>query len=316
MIEPALSLGVQIRLYPLNADLSPDLATLKLMLSGPGSQRRAVLLTHYFGFQQDVVTVKAVCDAAGATLIEDASHAFVTDPALGPPLDLGDEIGRVAEIGVASPYKFLPAPDGGLLWTAADRAPAPLPRPAPLSDELRAWMRFARALLTKPSSSLPDPVPDPAAPAAPAREWVEPLQLPSPSYQPDLEGQRSLGLTRWLMARADADAIRVARRRHYRRWSEVVAGLPSASALRTELDERTVPYMFPLLLDNAEPLFSRLKAAGLPIWRWDEQVESTCRVSRSYRLRLLHLPCHEGLDDKNLDWMTALLRRELKRGGV
>lgn len=316
MVEPALSLGVQIGLYPLRADLSPDLAALELMLRAPGAQRRAVLLTHYFGFAQDLRAVKAICDAAGATLIEDASHAFVTDPALGPTADLGGEIGRIAEIGVASPYKFLPAPDGGLLWTAAGREPASMPRCAPLGDEVRALLRFARALLARPSSSPPRPMPDPAAPTAPAREWLEPLQLPSPHYQPMLQGRRSLALTRWLMAGADTDAIRSARRRHYRRWSEAVAGLPGASALKAELDEHTIPYMFPLLLDAAEPMFSRLKAAGLPIWRWDEQVESGCAVSSGYRLRLLHLPCHEGLDEKDLDWMTALLRRELSGGSA
>lgn len=305
MVDPALSLGLQIELYPLRADLSPDLDRLQALLQAPGAERRALLLTHYFGFAQELRAIKAICDAAGVTLIEDASHAFVTDPALGQVLELGGEIGRIAEIGVASPYKFLPSPDGGLLWTAAGRATPPPTRSPGLGAECRAVLNYARALF----AGRPAPPPAREAAAAPAREWLEPLQT-SVYYQAELEGLASLALTRWLMRRADARAIASARRERYRRWSEAVADLPGARALKAQLGEHTVPYMFPLLLDSAEP-FGRLKAAGLPIWRWDEQVESGCAVSAAYRQRLLHLPCHEGLDEQDLALMSGILRRVL-----
>jgi len=33
-----------------------------------------------------------------------------------------------------------------------------------------------------------------------------------------------------------------------------------------------------------------------------------CPVSRDYRLRLLQLPCHQGLREEELDWMLDVFR--------
>lgn len=310
MVDPALSLGLQVEFYPLHADLSPDLEALRALLKTAGVGRCAVVLTHFFGFAQPARTVKALCDEADAVLIEDASHALVTDPFVGPALDLGDEIGKVAELGVASPYKFLAAPDGGLVWTSG-RFTLQLPRAQAWTEECRSALSYARTLLQRP--------PRPSAPAAPtpmapAREWLEPMQRPSRHYRSEVEGRASLRLTRRLMQGADLERIAAARRRNYRQWIDAVAGLAGVQAMRPQLEEDTVPYMVPLLLDEAEPAFSQLKAAGLPIWRWDEQVASRCPVAADYRLRLLHLPCHESLSSDALSWMSDTLSQVLRRG--
>jgi len=77
------------------------------------------------------------------------------------------------------------------------------------------------------------------------------------------------------------------------------------------LPEAVVPYMFPLWLDDAEPVFFRLKRAGVPIFRWDELAASQCEVSRSARVSLIHLPCHQGIGQSELEWMVEMLRRSL-----
>jgi hypothetical protein len=45
----------------------------------------------------------------------------------------------------------------------------------------------------------------------------------------------------------------------------------------------------------------------MPIWRWDEMAVSNCPIASSYRLRLLHLPCHQELTATEMDWMTSVL---------
>ncbi len=101
------------------------------------------------------------------------------------------------------------------------------------------------------------------------------------------------------------------RRANYRQWATALAGLPGGRALFPELAETCVPYMFPLLLTEADPLFFQLKQAALPIWRWDEMAVSDCAVAAGYRLRLLHLPCHQDLNAAQMAWMTALVAKAL-----
>jgi hypothetical protein len=66
--------------------------------------------------------------------------------------------------------------------------------------------------------------------------------------------------------------------------------------------------MFPLLISRPDPDFFRLKQAGLPIWRWDDMAVSACPVAAGYRTQLLHLPCHQGLSDAQMNWMLALVK--------
>ena len=69
--------------------------------------------------------------------------------------------------------------------------------------------------------------------------------------------------------------------------------------------------MFPLLLDEGEADFYRLKQLGMPIWRWDDMAVSECEVASRYRKRLIHLPCHQALGDSEMNWMTLALRTVL-----
>jgi dTDP-4-amino-4,6-dideoxygalactose transaminase len=35
---------------------------------------------------------------------------------------------------------------------------------------------------------------------------------------------------------------------------------------------------------------------------------SACPVATGYRTQLLHLPCHQGLSDAQMNWMLALVK--------
>ena len=54
MLDPAIRLGADILLYPLQADLSPDLPALAALVTDSEKPIAALLLTHYFGFCQDL----------------------------------------------------------------------------------------------------------------------------------------------------------------------------------------------------------------------------------------------------------------------
>lgn len=302
MLDPALALGAGVALYRLHADLTPDLASIEALLAGGAPGARALLVPHYFGIEQPAAVMDALaalCRRHTLVLIEDCAHAWQVAQRRAAAGVRG-----AGHAVVASPSKYFACPDGGLLW--ADPAGLPQPGRAPgLLPELKAAVR-----------SLPRraaPLAPPQAPAAGACGALldEFSDRPSGHYDPGLEQRDCLALTRWLIGRARPDDIAQQRRRHYRQWLAAVAGLAHARALLPHLPDDCAPYMFPLLISRPDPDFFRLKQAGLPIWRWDDMALSGCAVSARYSSQLLQLPCHQGLDARQMDWMTALVAQVL-----
>jgi dTDP-4-amino-4,6-dideoxygalactose transaminase len=309
MLDPALALGGDVLLYPLRPDLTPDLAALEALAENSPVPVRALLATHFFGIPRPFEALAAWCARRGITLVEDCSHAFVTEQ------HRPTGIGMHGQFVVSSPYKFLPGPDGGLLYARDTAQIADIHPAAPaLKDELRgiAHMRSKAAEQRRGRAAC-----DPARIDA---EFAAIMQTPAPSardmresagcsadYRPTEEGRSALRTSRWLYRHADIERVARRRRENYRRWAAATMNLPYCRPLFPELPAGCIPYMFPLLIDQPETRFQWLKHMGLPIWRWDSIAASNCPTALDYRLRLLHLPCHQSLDDRELEWMIAVI---------
>lgn len=303
MLDPALALGANIVLYPLNRDLTPDAECLDALLAGYGKPVKALLATHFFGFARDFGWLARWCAARDIALIEDCSHTLLTE-------DFQAEgTGNYGRFVTASPYKFFACVDGGLLFAAeAHRLAYSRTRAAGLLDELRGLKHLAEKAWRPAVGD--DAGRDALPPVFASDRFIERVR-PSAQYVAAQATRASL-LSSRLVVRCSsiADIIR-RRRNNYRRWAQAVAGLDNGRALFAELPAATIPYMFPLRLRHPDTHFHRLKHAGLPIWRWDEMAVSACPTAGDYRLRLIHLPCHQALSDTQMDWMIGTLRRVL-----
>ena len=317
MLDPALALGGPIGLYHLQADLTPDLGDIAQRIQQAAVPVRALLAAHFFGLRQDFAALAALCRQHGVALIEDCAHALpLRHPANG--------MGSTGTWCVASPYKFFPCDDGGVLWPGSGQAWPSAPALPPLQPPgWRAvagqWRNQLRRLRQRPP---PSPVPLAAGAAAAALPPLsaagrralalhQRLQGPSADYQPTRERLACSGLSRWLIAHADIHQIVTRRRANFLQWVAAVQGLPQAQAPWQRLGAHDTPYMFPLWIDQPEQRFPALKRAGLPIWRWDSLAASSCATSAGYRLHLLQLPCHQGLSAADMDWMINTVHRVL-----
>ncbi|HEY6573083.1 MAG TPA: DegT/DnrJ/EryC1/StrS family aminotransferase [Candidatus Eisenbacteria bacterium] len=308
MIDPALALDAPVRFYAVDESLRPDLADVALQLTRTDSPVKAVVASHFFGIAYDFRELAALCRSRGVQLVEDCAQSFpLTAPSNG--------MGATGDLCVASPYKFLPCVEGGVLWSG-DRRAHDLPplRPPGLRAEAselnRMWERSRVRLprdrdLPAAAKRAPDPREEQAQ--AVARRLVG----PSHEYRRDREAIACSAVSRWIIAHADIARVLERRRANYYRWSEAAKNLPNARALRPELGPNDTPYMFPLLLDRPERHFAQLRRAGLPIYRWDSLAVSSCATAAKYRLRLLHMPCHQGLSDDELEWMFRSVRKVL-----
>ncbi len=311
MLDPALALGGKVALYPLRPDLSPDISVLDALADNSPTPVKALLATHFFGLPQSLPQLAAWCEAKDITLIEDCSHVLFCEHHRPP------DIGRYGEFIVSSPYKFLPSPDGGLLYArAAERLDN-------LATRSAAWMDEGRGLVAawsmttehRRNSGTCNPG-DIEADLAAITDRTTPIALEhrlntacSPDYHREDEGREPLRYSRLAYRHPDIAMISRRRRENYRRWVDATSNLPYCRPLFPELPEGCIPYMFPLHIERPDPHFYRLKHLGVPIWRWDSMTASDCPTANDYRLHLLHLPCHQSLGEREMEWMTEAVQK-------
>lgn len=314
MLDPALAVGADVLLYPLNADLTPDRQTLDRLIERAVKPIKALLATHFFGFVRDFSWLKSWCDTRGIVLVEDCSHTLYSERYRAKGA------GRVGRFVASSPYKFFPSTDGGWLYTPEVAALAGgTMHAASWLDELRSMKQCLDAM-RRPRVGPADIAALDGQLAELAREMPAPgedrqQQRPAQSLQYEKEAEHRVALrgSRWLIAHSSLNNLIQRRQANYRRWLQAVAGLPGCHSLYPELLEHVVPYMFPLYIEHPMPHFHWLKQLAVPVWRWDEMAVSGCPVAADYRLHLLHLPCHQSLSDDEMNWLLAAVTKVLCR---
>ena len=313
MLDPAVSLGAEIQLYPLKSDLAPDLEKLEILLANYGKTVRALLAVHFFGFPQDFGELRQWCEKQQIVLVEDCSHVLFTERfrAAGT--------GVYGRFAIASPYKFFPSADGGLLFSPEEQIFAGvITHSGGLARELRGAKHTIEKCRLSNAKSFDTDAIDKELEALGNKlvveggEQIAEYSRPSFFYISADKKTRALHSSRFVVRVSAIDEIISARRRNFERWANAVSGLPNCYAPFAKLPQSCVPYMFPLYIEQVNPHFYWLKHLGVPVWRWDEIAISDCAIAQDYRLHLLHLPCHQSLTDAELNWMIVTLQTILR----
>lgn len=311
MLDPALSLADNVLLYPLQPNLSPNLDALDVLANQSPVPVKALLATHFFGFPQDFSALAAWCEARSITLVEDASHALLCEH------HRPTGIGLSGSFVVSSPYKFLPSPDGGLLYARqSDRLHDLQQRQPPWLAELRGIANASsKAVKHRRNRDTCDPnridteLAEIIEHPLPAAEDILVHAECSADYRRADESCTALRYSQMIYHHPNINLIANSRCENYRRWVTATMNLPYCRPMFPELPAGCIPYMFPLLIAQPETYFYRLKHLGVPIWRWDNIAASGCATANNYRLHLLHLPCHQSLVGNELDWMIAAVEK-------
>lgn len=303
MLTPVLHAGAEARFYAIEEDLSISLAAIE---GAMGPRVRAVLVPHLLGRIQRLRQIRELCDARGAVLIEDCAHSFFGS-ADGIP------VGTTGHFAVGSPRKFLPTIDGGFL-TSAERSVAEVARRkrswrgelVACFDTLDIASRHGRLWAARPVVRAVKALHAATAGPSVARDvdaGANGVEVAS-SY----EVADAARITRACLRRLiTAEALR--RRRE--NFAYLRAGLQGASALTVLQIEVSgadnVPYMLPALLHDPARDYARLRAAGVPLWRWEYSMRGICAVTDRYAEHLIQIPCHQSLSQRDLDGMLARL---------
>lgn len=303
IVEAVMFSGAEPRFYPVTADLRPDFSALPVLAAG--SAPAAMVLVHYFGFPNAVDEAHEFCRSQGIPLVEDCAHALYGRA--------GDRLlGTIGDFAAASLWKFLPLRDGAVLLDHRSPGSAPPSESPSLIIEARglrylleSWFRWASRPGTLPAL-------EPAVLAAEVNKRKVKHDIAEPAhgfveFSPPSAHLAALRSSRWLAAAIDHERVILTRRSHYSAWLNGMRGVAAARPLYPELPPSVAPYAFPLLVDDPY-CFHLIRQAGIPLWRWEDMAVTDCAVAADYRLRLLQLPCHQGLSTQALEWMIKTVR--------
>ena len=323
MVPPVLWRGAAPAFYRVGMHAAVDLDDVARKLD---PRVKALVVTHYFGFPQDMTRIRAFCDAHGLALVEDCAHCFFGEHA-------GRPVGSFGDYAIASSMKFFPAYDGGVL--VSNRHPLALTlRPAGAGFEIKALLNtlelgfaYGRLPLLRALLAAPLAAKDllwralkaarRAAPGLPPSSGLAPASSDSGvEFDPAWVDKRASWIARRLLRRASGERIVARRRANYLQLEGALGQLPGCRPLHAQLPDGACPWLFPLLVDDPEPVFARLCASGVPVTRfastlWPGMDVATCANSAALSRRVLAFPVHQELRDDELAWLCERARAAL-----
>ena len=314
MIIPIVHAEMNPVFYPVTATGAPDLDWLRRAdLTGV----RVMLAAHYFGLPQPMAAIRAFCDERGISLIEDCAHAFfgVSD---------GRPVGNWGDVSIASLTKFFPVPEGGLLASNTRTLDSLRLTPRSIRDEVRAaadavelgalYGRFPglnlllNAVFRAKTRLRNGFRPAQVTGAAVARSQPLPAQL--------LASVRPALAVPWITNRVHRSRIVAIRRRNYADLARQLSRVAGARPLVGELPAEATPYVFPLYVENPDASYQRLRAAGVPIFRWDELWPGTPGIANDHGLdwasRVFQLGCHQDLSPGDIGAIAATVQKTIE----
>jgi len=311
LVAPLRAAGAAVQFYPLGPDGLPALDAIT-----PAQGTRALVVAQLFGLPRSLAAVRAWCDARGIALVEDCAHSFFGQAGERP-------VGHWGDLATASVSKFFPVPEGGLL-ASANPLPSQALQPSGGKQQVKAWVdvlersseqsRLAglnlglRALFRLKNG--PSRAPSIVKP----RESTEAEML----TECDLgrSEQAPPGLTRRLFGLPRARIV-ARRRAHYETLHRLTQNLAGARPLFGPLPAQAAPYVMPLWVDDPEPAYAALRAAGCAVFRWDRVWPGTPDFQDDHgarwRRHVLQLLCHQDLTEPMLEQTCKVLTENLTR---
>ena len=315
MVAPIVAAGAKPAFYPIDATGAPWLEAMENMTHGV----RAMIAAHYFGLPQRMSKVREFCDERGIVLIEDCAHAMFGEVEGRPAGSFGDFV-------IASLTKFFPTIDGGCLVASGRYEPAERLRPRLLRDEVKsvanavemgaeyqrlpglntlfdAAFGIAGRLTRAESANAASAVA--SYNGLNTRDWLEDFADDAIAWRQPSKW------TRWTVRHVHRQRIVANRRRNYLQLAALVEKLPGAHALMPDLPDACAPYVFPLWVDEPERTYQRVRAAGIPVFRWDELWPSTPTLigdsGFQWALHVFQIGCHQDLRPRDIARMAEAL---------
>ena len=321
MMAPVKWIKARPAFYSINADTSINLDDIKKKIT---PQVKIIIVTHYFGFLQDLTAIRALCDQQDILLIEDCAHAFFGTN------NHHQSAGKAGDYTIASSMKFLPIYEGGILCSETiDLKDIKVTSPS-FGFQLKSFINTLERSLSYNRLGITGKLLNALLTLKNAL-WTSLKKLKSSSHQASSGPSSSDGgygldaewvhktislSSRLIIKLADLNNSAHRRQENYRKLYAALAKIPNSRPLFETLPQNVVPWVYPLYVNKPDLYFSKLKMQGVPIWRFGEFLdaevdEKTCPVSVDYSKHIFQFPCHQSLTDQDINWMINQITQTL-----
>lgn len=307
--------------YKINSDTSIDENDIESKIT---SKTKAIIATHYFGFLQNLNTLKTICDKYNMLLIEDCAHAF-----FGKRSD--KNTGTWGDYTVASSMKFFPVYDGGILASNKlnlDNISLTTP---PFSFHIKAALNVIETAIEANRLGITGKLIEKLLHLK-SVIWVSLKKLANKPQTPILGPSSSDGghdldeswlhkkasfLSKYIIEHADYEHISEQRRLNFLTLDQALSSLKGLRPLFDSLPEGTTPLVYPVFVEHPNKHFGNLKQKGVPIWRFGEFLdkaidETVCSNSVNLSVHIFQFPCHQELTSDEIKWMISEIIKEFK----
>lgn len=291
-IEPFIWLGFECIFYRVNKDLSPNSEHMTRLLA----QHKIThcLTINYFGVICHLPMLAEMLKGRDIAIIHDCAHALFD-------LLSYSKTPTLADATICSINKILPSIDGGIV-TFKGIASKKLTSVG-FIEEFKAllYLLGVTAIINRVRFAFTKP---PAMTIIPATGNSAP---PLRYFAHRKINRQCFRHTISLLRHSSLEDIAKRRRANYNYLCSQLSDISLGTVLKPHLDKRNIPYVLPFLLHDKKD-FSKVRETGIQCLRWEEVAQTDCKVSQDYRARLLQLPCHHQLSQKELDSMVNKLK--------
>jgi hypothetical protein len=310
-IDPFIRSGIQIRFYRVDRSLKVDFDSVKSVLD---SKTRSLLVVHYFGFPQDMTSIRLFCKENRLLLIEDCAH-LLNVPSQEKPL------GAFGDVSIFSMRKLLPIPDGGALFVNNQDMPIPKPCMAPpirpilgmalvkISRHLgRGHSKFGRIIKTSildPVLRLSRRIKDRDMNPAPANDSPFVFRMERVDWGMSKLSER-------LIHTADIASVIFQRRENFSHLLARIEASEHIDPLFNDLPKAVCPLAFPVLVKEPQAFDQYLASCGIEIARSYEYFHPNFPKERFPEETFLKehiriLPVHQELDRASMRLLINVL---------
>jgi perosamine synthetase len=310
-VEAVRAAGGHVEFYRVDRQLRVDLDDLARRASRKTA--RIVYLTHFIGFPAPLAQVREIVQMHNLRLFEDCALALFSRDGDGRPL------GTQGDAACFCLYKTLPVPHGGLLVGPGIPTADTIAPPLPSTLHHAAGLVLAHLELRSPGLGRAARRAARATARATVDRALANVQTGTMHLQPrDLR----LAASRWLpslLSHIDDELVVVRRRRNFSRLAAALDGiLPIVGA---PLPPGVCPLFLPARIETARGrdkgrLVQALRAHGIDAIDFWSRGDAACDARRfpevaELRREILELPCHQSLDDEDIDRMARVVKQLL-----
>ena len=302
-MEPIWKCGLNYQYYPIRIEgLKPDFGRLASLMKG---HVKALLLIHYFGFENCIETVLQMCKKNNVVLIEDCAHSFLSRYR-------SRLLGTFGDMGLYSFHKLLPSENGGALCINEDKMNKRIRRknlPA-LSDDLK--IIFASCLRHLETNW--------GIPVMDALRFKNKIFFPYGNEKPytnEISEKTNLcsisKLALKIFSLGGFDNIVERRRENYAYLANKIKEVKQIKPIFPLFSGGVCPQVFPAIAKDRDELIEYFLKNNIEAYKWpvlpEDVVGTEYKDALFLEHHLLALPIHQTLKKHHLDFMAHTLKR-------